>query len=898
MKLSLFVDYSTVWGETLSVELAHGPSGGDMPEVLPMTLIQGTTIWHVEIAVTDLRTLEGVEYTYLVKLSDGRVSRREWCGHTVPRADASTARLDLFDAWCDRPAELPYLSTLFTDCVFRRDAATVSEAEIPAPGMMTIQATAPIVPADCVLAVAGSIPALGGWDPAKALRLADAGYPVWQATFVLPPATTSFDYKFLIVKRDSGEVVSWEPRSNRTFVLPYPLNGGEALVLSGLTVHAPFPLWRGAGVAIPVFSLRSAEDFGVGDFTDIKLMADWAASTGQTIIQLLPVNDTSMTGTWTDSYPYNSISSFALHPLYIRPQEAGELNDSQRRDWYEEERRRLNSLSAVDYEAVMKAKTSYMRELFEQDGPDTVVSGDFTRFVEENTHWLTPYAAFCVLRDRFGTSDMSRWGEYSVYDPERIATFIDANISEIQLIYFIQYHLDKQLRAARDHAHSRGVALKGDIPIGISRTSVDAWLNPGLYNLDASAGAPPDDFAVNGQNWGFPTYNWDAMRRDGFKWWKDRFRNMARYFDAYRIDHVLGFFRIWQIPLDQVHGLLGVFNPALPFTEEELRRSYDFGLNGSVNCQPYIADWTLPDFFGERTEEVKQRFLSPIGGGRYELKPEYATQRAIADWGSHLPETSNDRDLVAPLQGLIDQVLFLPDPYRKGFWHPRIAAQHTYSYRVLNDYERYRFDQLYNDFFYRRNDSFWRARAMEKLPVVTETTRMLACAEDLGMIPACVPSVMDELRILALEIQRMPKNPDRQFGDPALYPYLSVCATSTHDMPGIRGWWEADHAASQSFFNHVLHQSGDAPFYAEPWICTMIIDSHLASPSMLCILPLQDYLSIDGSLRRRNPAEETINEPANPRHYWRYRMHLDLEQLLVAKDFNDRLRGMIANAGR
>ncbi|MDE5627665.1 MAG: 4-alpha-glucanotransferase, partial [Candidatus Amulumruptor sp.] len=445
-------------------------------------------------------------------------------------------------------------------------------------------------------------------------------YPVWQAAFVLPPEVTSFEYKFLVVKRESGEVVSWEPRSNRRFVLPYPLNGGEALVVSGLAVHAPFPLWRGAGVAIPVFSLRSAEDFGVGDFTDIKLMADWAALTGQTIIQLLPVNDTSMTGTWTDSYPYNSISSFALHPLYIRPQEAGELNDSERREWYEEERRRLNSLSTVDYEAVMKTKTAYMAELFEQDGPDTVVSGDFTRFVKENTHWLTPYAAFCVLRDRFGTSDMSRWGKYAVYDPQRIAEFIDANISAIQQIYFIQYHLDKQLRSARDYAHSCGVALKGDIPIGISRTSVDAWLNPELYNLDASAGAPPDDFAVNGQNWGFPTYNWDAMRRDGFKWWKNRFRNMARYFDAYRIDHVLGFFRIWQIPLDQVHGLLGVFNPALPFTEEELHRSYDFGLNESVNCKPYIADWTLPDFFGDRTEEVKQRFLNPIGGGRYELK--------------------------------------------------------------------------------------------------------------------------------------------------------------------------------------------------------------------------------------------------------------------------------------
>lgn len=157
---------------------------------------------------------------------------------------------------------------------------------------------------------------------------------------------------------------------------------------------------------------------------------------------------------------------------------------------------------------------------------------------------------------------------------------------------------------------------------------------------------------------------------------------------------------------------------------------------------------------------------------------------------------------------------------------------------------------------------------------------------------------MDTLRILALEIQRMPKDSARQFGDPACYPYLSVCATSTHDMPGIRGWWEADHAASQAFYNQMLHQPGEAPAYAEPWICSMIVDSHLKSPSMLCILPLQDYMSVDGELRRANPADEVINEPSNPRHYWRYRMHLTLEKLIGADGFNTRLRSMIADAGR
>ena len=175
---------------------------------------------------------------------------------------------------------------------------------------------------------------------------------------------------------------------------------------------------------------------------------------------------------------------------------------------------------------------------------------------------------------------------------------------------------------------------------------------------------------------------------------------------------------------------------------------------------------------------------------------------------------------------------------------------------------------------------------------------MLVCAEDLGMIPACVPAVMHRLEILSLEIQRMPKDPATPFGDTWRYPYYSVCTTSTHDMGGIRQWWEEDRAKTQQFFNEVLHEHGAAPYFAEPWICDRIIDLHLASPSMLCILPLQDWLSINGNIRREKPAEEQINVPANPRHYWRYRMHMTLGELLGHTEFSDYLRNKISNTGR
>ena len=450
----------------------------------------------------------------------------------------------------------------------------------------------------------------------------------------------------------------------------------------------------------------------------------------------------------------------------------------------------------------------------------------------------------------------------------------------------------------RNYAHSKGIVLKGDIPIGIDRESVDAWENPRLFNLDCQAGAPPDDFSILGQNWGLPTYNWEEMNKDGFKWWKNRFRKMAEYFDAYRIDHILGFFRIWQIPMTATHGLLGTFYPALPFSEDEMRNQYDFWLDKDLQTTPYIMDYFLNDFFGEYTEEAKNRFLYVKSPGRYGLKEEYDTQAKVVEYFNSLEQNEKNEKFKNALLGLIDDVLFIEDSEQKGKYHPRISAQYTYIYRSLNDYERWCFNRLYNDFFYHRHNDFWYGKAMWKLPPLLDSTDMLVCGEDLGMIPDCVPAVMNRLKILSLEIQRMPKDPQMEFGNPMTYPYLSVCTTSTHDMPGIRAWWEEDREKTQHFFNNMLHEWGNAPYYAEPWICERIVAMHLNSPAMLTILPLQDWLSIDGKLRRKNPQEEQINNPAVSPHYWRYRMHLTIEELISCEEFNTKIKNMIYHSGR
>ena len=890
MKLILNINYRTNWGERLFVEY-HDESGTAGPTQRRLMTQGNADGWTAEIEMRPSQP-EFV-YRYLVIRDDGS-ERHEWGDDRRLAVDPHVPSVQLFDRWHDQPSEKPLFSSAFTDCICRH----APSAPLPplAPATLMLRVKAPMVLPDMVLAVSGSCEALGNWDPAKALVFNSADFPEWSLQIPLAGLPEEFDYKLLLLRKSDRQTLAWERRDNRRLSIPR-FDDNSSMCVTGLYCENPLPNWRGAGVAIPVFSLRTRHDFGVGDFFDLMPLIDWAASTGQRFIQLLPINDTTMTGTWTDSYPYNANSTFALHPMYLRLEEMGQLHDVHLQSKFDALRKELNELHTVDYERVNAAKREYTLALFRQQGNAEMTSPEFKEFVNENSSWLYPYAAFCVLRDRYRTPDTRAWEEYAVYSDSRVARFIDANRADIDYVLYIQYHLHRQMTRVRNYAHSKGVALKGDIPIGISRDSVDAWRQPELFNLDVSAGAPPDDFSVLGQNWGFPTYNWDEMARDGFAWWKARFRKMAEYFDAYRIDHVLGFFRIWQIPMDAIHGLLGVFNRALPFSPDELRNSYDFWLD-ERQTRPYIMDYMLGDFFGETADEVRDRFLVDEGYGRYRLKDEFNTQRKVADFFAGQEKNDRNTRMCNGLLGLIDEVLFIEDPYEKGKYHPRISAQFTYAYRALNDYERWCFDRLYNDFFYRRNNDFWYGKAMWKLPPLTDATDMLVCAEDLGMIPACVPAVMNNLQILVLEIQRMPKDPNAAFGNTWTYPYRSVCTTSTHDMDGIRRWWEADRAATQRFYNEVLGEPGEAPLYAEPWICERIVRLHLQSPSMLCILPLQDWLSIDGVLRRQDPREELINIPANPRHYWRYRMHLTLEDLNSQKEFNNRIREEILTSGR
>ncbi len=753
------------------------------------------------------------------------------------------------------------------------------------------------------LCVSGNQKQLGNWNKSNPLLLTSGDdFPVWTASINAANLKFPIRYKYGIYDLEKKEIATFEAGFDRE-ITEYPTNEETfQFIRSDETFVYPVGNWKGAGVAVPVFALRSDNGFGVGEFSDLIDFIDWAREAGMKMVQILPVNETIASHGWLDSYPYKSISVMALHPIYLNLNKIGTLKDKKQMAEFASLQKSLNQLDHVDYPEVLRIKSKYYKLIYDQEKTTFFESEDYKNFFVKNKSWLIPYAAFVYLRDKMKSPDFRKWKKHSKYNKsviEKISLPGSDEWDDIAVHYFIQFHLDKQLREVSDYARNNGIVLKGDIPIGISPDSVEAWTEPHLFNLDAQAGAPPDSFAIKGQNWGFPTYNWEKMAKDNYCWWRKRLQKMAEYFDAYRIDHILGFFRIWEIPTNAVEGVLGYFNPSMPLSAYEIEQ-FGFGFNYDRMVRPYIRHHLLYPIFGDYTYEVIDLFLENTDYESYRMKDDFDSQLKVNKYflkGIEEEDLSDkNRKIRNGLFDLISNVIFVQTAYDN--YHPRITLHHTSSFADLDSYTQDRLKELYNHFYYKRHDDFWYQKGMEKLPAIVDASNMLVCGEDLGMVPDCVHPVMDKLSILRLEIQRMSKNPKIKYAHPANAPYLSVCTTSTHDMSTIRGWWEENRESTQLFFNQELGMEGEVPFFAEPWICRLIINQHIHSPAIWTIFPIQDLIAMDGNLRWDKTHLEKINEPSNVRHWWRYRMHQSISTLKNAHQLNALINGLINDSGR
>ncbi|HVS98434.1 MAG TPA: 4-alpha-glucanotransferase [Puia sp.] len=896
LKLDFYLRFYTHPGQSILLSGSLPElGGGDIRAAIPLDYVNDE-FWHRSLLLEKIPS-DPIHYHYILKNSDGTLTEEWGDDKFIAASAAGVEEMQVIDTWnYAGEYENVFFTSAFQHVLLPRHKAGKKHKQKEATHIFRVRA--PLLKEDEVVALVGNAGALHDWNPEDPLVLSPAG-GWWSLPLSIPPESFPIEYKYAVCHKKDRRIIRFEDGPNRR--LPGDARPNKVSILHDGFLRLPNTTWKGAGVSIPVFSLRGKKSMGVGEFTDLKALIDWAVKCGLRLVQILPVQDTTASHTWTDSYPYAAISAFALHPLYLNVEQCAGKKYADLIKPLHKKQKELNALPEVDYEQVMKIKLLTVKELYELQKEEFQEDPDFQEFFRQHTKWLTPYAAFCYLRDKHGTSDFTKWKLHSKYEEEAILRYTapgTRHYDSIALHYFIQYHLHLQLREAVDYAHEHGIILKGDIPIGIYRYSCDAWVDPRLYHMDMQAGAPPDNFAIKGQNWGFPTYNWEEMRHDGYAWWKRRFAHMSNYFDGFRIDHILGFFRIWSIPMDVVEGILGHFVPAIPVHRMEFYQR-NIWFDHDRYTRPFINDAVLWELFGNESDPVKEQFLEPTGNGFYQLSEAFDTQRKIEAWfAGQPPSACNDR-LRNGLYDLVSNVILLEVDGTQGQeYHFRISMEHTTSFRYLEWHTQQQLKDLYVNYFYQRQDDFWQRQAMLKLPALKRATNMLVFGEDLGMVPRSVPDVMRQLGILSLEVQRMPKNTTQDFSHPAAAPYLSVVTPSTHDMSTIRGWWEEDRTKTQQFYNHELGQWGEAPVFCEPWINKAIVLQHLHSPAQWAIFQLQDLMGMSGDFRRENPHDERINVPANPHYYWRYRMHLTLDELAREKTFNTELRQEVEASGR
>ena len=894
MKIQFNIHYKTQWGQSMYLLIYKST---EQPENCSSEGIimqcNDKSEWNTEIS---LDSADSISYQYAI-LNPDKSFDYEYGGIRKVELNPSKVTVHIYDNWRASYGDSPFITAAFSDCFFNRTKS--NDVTHATEGSLILCLNCPQMEPDRHFAIVGNQEVLGNWDVNHKVRLNELHFPIWSISLDVEKISFPLEYKYLIVDSKTDEVLAWGGGPNR---IVQQADKQSLTVVNDEHFIRTIPSWRGAGVAIPVFSLRSEKSFGIGEFNDLKKMVDWAKKTGQRIIQILPINDTILYHTNYDSYPYNAVSVYALHPIYLHLDSLGKLKTKKQKDYFLAKKQELNAQTFSDYQNIMNTKWEFFKIVYPQESPAVFASEDYDTFFESNKEWLVPYAAFSYLRDLYGTPEFGKWPAFSIYNPteiEALSSPDQAHYNDIAIFYFLQYHLHKQLVEVHDHARTNGIAIKGDIPIGVSPRSVDAWVDPYLFDTDLQAGAPPDNFSATGQNWGFPTYNWELMEENGFQWWKKRFQMLAEYFDAYRIDHILGFFRIWGIPVDAVWGLTGSFQPALPFSYQELE-SKGLWVDEERFLKPYLKEHLLYATFGKYTDDVIRKYLLPDGWQNYKFKPEFDSQKKIEKHFATLGYNFRNKEVLIRdgLYMLHCEVLFVRDSHQPNKIHPRISMHNSATFRDLPENTRRLLDKIYVDYFYHRHTEFWKQQALKKLPALISATNMLVCGEDLGMVPDSVPDVMNNLEILSLEIQRMPKKPNTEFAMPSDAPYRSVCTTSTHDMNPIRAWWEEDPILTQRFYNRALGMQGPAPTICENWIAERIIEQHLESNAMLIILPWQDWMALDSTLCLEHPFAERINVPSNPRNFWCYRMHMTLEQLLKESKFNSKIKEMINKSGR
>jgi 4-alpha-glucanotransferase len=594
----------------------------------------------------------------------------------------------------------------------------------------------------------------------------------------------------------------------------------------------------------------------------------WCRQVGLDLIQLLPVNDTG-----TNSSPYSALSAFALHPLYLN---LDALPGAERHKAEIQEFRAHAPEGRFSYPQILAFKLSIIDAVFAENTKAIAADRKLAKWRKDNP-WVIAYSVFTALKKEHANSPWSSWGDMAAPSAAQVAAWWDSHIQLCLPSAWVQFQLEAQLASASRALQAMGVFLKGDLPILMSRESVDVWAERGFFDLTGIAGAPPDMFSPDGQNWGFPIYDWESLGREGYRWWKDRLRQAGKFFHAFRIDHVLGFFRIWRIPQGEVTGLLGRFSPSSPLSRESLA---SIGIDAARLrwlSVPHISGPEIAAVLGSSAGHVTDAYLRRIGTeDLFNIAPEYDSESAIRSLDEPLPVKTfllswhANRTLLDDGAGAFTPAWYLES--KKGF--QSLSGEEKGKLANLVGQRR------------RESEEGWESTGRHLLAVLQEATDMLVCAEDLGDVPRCVPRVLNGLGILGLRIVRWareydttPPGQQAPFIPPSRYPQLSVCTPSVHDTSTVRGWWEESAAERELFFRALGGQGACPPRMTLP-LLEKIMGYCAGARSLLCMFQVQDLLDLDEDLWAADPGADRINVPGTVTDQnWTWRMPVSVEEL-------------------
>lgn len=871
--------------------------------------------WEVQITLTTPSGPVAMEYKYIVLTSarepgdapcDVRYEKdASICWDTGPNRRISVenpgmerlsvATADLFQAPISILQHLFFKGT-FTDIVYRheidRRRGIVSNPHKRGVMLLRLRVIAIQVAPSRRVMVTGSHPLFKNWRKYKEMEPIDSIY--WEFCVEIPRDTPQFDYKYVI--RDEDGVIEWEERDNRRYLPSW--RGEDVVVYHDWLFQRQPTLFKGAGLLVPLFAVHSEKSVGrIGEFDDLKLLIDLAVKANLLMLQLLPMQDVNCYFAKDEGSPSKQVSAFAFNPMYLTLRNV---------KGYEE----LEEPFERDFATVTKFKYRVLKDIFEKrlDKDELIVSNGFVSFVNFSQYWLPSYCAWCTIRDQAiaeSPGEVPNWPPItSITLPDLLEPPCDDFTTGCLFHAWVQFLCHQQLCEVRDYAAVNRVVLSCALTIGQNMNSSDSWTHPELFDKNYTIGSPPDIFSFHGQNWFYPAWNWDAMRAEDFMWLRKQIIHREQYFQAAMFDHPLGLFRCWSIPSTTDNPLFGHFVPSIPIDIKDL---YDLQIRDVGRlCRPLFPINDILSFpMSEDTKEKLINALATCENGTWRFRSEFESDRQIIQVlkrqfkkSCSLDERLQFNLVKKILLSYFESVCLIPDqkePHRK--YYPRYSMTDSVVFNSLPERDAQVLYKLFVDFYYRTNIGLWHDQGHLKLSVLANS-QMQIFGYDLGVPLNDEEKLLHRVGICSFHVQRVPRESTLRFDMTNTFPYLSVCSPSSQDLPHLSSWWKRDQADVQQFYYQILKMKGIVPPRLTPEIAKGIIDLHMKSGSMWCVVLFEDLLALSKDFHDVTDLDTWINDPAHD-NSWSYRLDISLNDLLNGHNaWLETIRDLVEQAQR